>query len=81
MIGIIGETTQWPALIVTKFCTRSARFVISADVENAVGVRLRSRLHRNRPFHSESDAGPNIRAKLIEELTVSPRSAHRCTAT
>lgn len=71
MIGIIDESTPWLASGRDEVLYAIALVVIADDLGDEVGVHLRTNLNRKRPFHWESDVGPNVRAKLIDELTAS----------
>lgn len=71
MIGIIDESTPWLTSDRDEVLYAIALVVIADDLGDEVGVHLRTNLNRKRPFHWESDVGPNVRAKLIDELTAS----------
>ncbi len=74
MIGIIDESTPWLSDDRSEALYSLALVVIAGEIENEVGVRLRSKLNRKRPFHWESDAGPNVRSTIIDEITANVTS-------
>jgi hypothetical protein len=69
MIGIIDESTPWLTDDRDEVLYSLALVVIADELHDDVGTRLRSSMNRKRPFHWESDVGPKVRAKLIDELT------------
>ena len=66
MIGIIDESTPWLTTDRTRVLYALA-LVIVADPTD-IAARVTARLNRARPFHWESDTGPNVRRHLIDEL-------------
>lgn len=71
MIGIIDESTPWLTNDRSEVLYSLALVVIAAEIDDEVRVRLRANLNRKRPFHWESDGGPNVRSTVTGELATS----------
>lgn len=71
MIGVIDESTPWLTDERDVVLYSIALVVISPRVADEIGVRLVANLNRKRPFHWESDLGPNVRATVTNELSSS----------
>jgi hypothetical protein len=68
VIGIIDESTPWLTAEHDQVLYALALVVAPIAGDDGTGDQLRSSLNRKRPFHWESDTGPNVRRLIVGKL-------------